>query len=278
MAALPTSTAEVIASVNTRRKILATAVSGIIQESGFLNVEKAALGTLVEMMQSMISQIGRESKGYSELAYRTEPIIADIIMALVDLGITMEGLQAYKMRPNRVVITPPAHQVDLKQHNVLQVGDKKSHPSHIPDHLPPFPDTHTYCFSHTYKQPVTEYEAIREKAATQKRDIERALTKFAAKTRETQSLFFPEDKEFMLVGVDPNPKYYLDALMPRDQVFEEEEDRTWTKKRKTSQDDGESNQEKDRSNESPETELDNPYLRPVKMPRKPKENRAQNLP
>lgn len=45
-----------------------------------------------------------------------------------------------------------------------------------------------------------------------------------------------------VVGVDPNPKCYLDALMPRDQVFEEEEDRTWTKKRKTSQDDGESNQ------------------------------------
>nr|XP_027216056.1 transcription initiation factor TFIID subunit 8-like [Penaeus vannamei] len=267
MAALPTSTAEVIASVNTRRKILATAVSGIIQESGFLNVEKAALGTLVEMMQSLISQIGRESKGYSELAYRTEPIIADIIMALVDLGITMEGLQAYKMRPNRVVITPPAHQVDLKQHNVLQVGDKKSHPSHIPDHLPPFPDTHTYCFSHTYKQPVTEYEAIREKAATQKRDIERALTKFAAKTRETQ----------IFVGVDPNPKCYLgpDATRPS---IRRGGRQNMDKEAKTSQDDGESIRKKDRSNESPETELDNPYLRPVKMPRKPKENRAQNLP
>lgn len=26
----------------------------------------------------------------------------------------------------------------------LQVGEKKSHPSHIPDHLPAFPDSHTY--------------------------------------------------------------------------------------------------------------------------------------
>lgn len=45
----------------------------------------------------------------------------------------------------------------------------------------------------THKQPVTEYEAIREKAATQKRDIERALTRFIAKTGETHSLFLTDD-------------------------------------------------------------------------------------
>lgn len=47
----------------------------------------------------------------------------------------------------------------------------------------------------THKQPVTEYEAIREKAASQKRDIERALTKFLAKTSETHNLFNVEDNQ-----------------------------------------------------------------------------------
>lgn len=47
----------------------------------------------------------------------------------------------------------------------------------------------------THKQPVTEYEAIREKAASQKRDIERALTKFLAKTSETHNLFNTEDNQ-----------------------------------------------------------------------------------
>lgn len=42
---------------------------------------------------------------------------------------------------------------------------------------------------------MTEYEAIREKAATQKRDIERALTKFLAKTSETHNLFNTEDNQ-----------------------------------------------------------------------------------
>ena len=30
------------------------------------------------------------------------------------------------------------------QPRVLQVGDSKDHPSHIPEHLPAFPDPHTY--------------------------------------------------------------------------------------------------------------------------------------
>lgn len=47
----------------------------------------------------------------------------------------------------------------------------------------------------THKQPVTEYEAIREKAASQKRDIEKALTKFLAKTSETHNLFNTDDNQ-----------------------------------------------------------------------------------
>jgi len=41
----------------------------------------------------------------------------------------------------------------------------------------------------TQKPPASEYQLIREKAASQKRDVERALTRFIAKTGETESLF-----------------------------------------------------------------------------------------
>jgi hypothetical protein len=49
------------------------------------------------------------------------------------------------------------------------------------------PDPHAYIRTPTYKQPETEYEAIREKSANQKRDIEKALTKFLAKTAKGMS-------------------------------------------------------------------------------------------
>lgn len=36
---------------------------------------------------------------------------------------------------------------------------------------------------------MSDYQVVREKAASQRRDVERALTRFMAKTGETQSLF-----------------------------------------------------------------------------------------
>lgn len=40
---------------------------------------------------------------------------------------------------------------------------------------------------------MIDYEAIREKAAAQKKDMERALTKFLAKTSQTHNLFDTDD-------------------------------------------------------------------------------------
>lgn len=79
---------------------------------------------------------------------------------------------------------------------ILQAGAKPSNPSHIPSYLPHLPDAHAYIRTATYKQPETEYEAIREKSANQKRDIEKALTRFLAKTApETHNLFDDEESQ-----------------------------------------------------------------------------------
>jgi transcription initiation factor TFIID subunit 8 len=79
---------------------------------------------------------------------------------------------------------------------ILQAGSKPSNPSHIPNYLPSLPDPHAFVRTATYKQPETEYEAIREKSANQKRDIERALTRFLAKTSpDTHNLFGQEENQ-----------------------------------------------------------------------------------
>ena len=68
---------------------------------------------------------------------------------------------------------------------------------------------------------------------------------------------------------------YLDALLFKDQVFEEDEREYLPKKRKASNnhndydDDDEDNDKKaklDESNAEPDS-IDNPFLRPVRMPR-----------
>lgn len=145
----------------------------------------------------VICEIGQSSRNYCELSGRTQPVIGDVIVALINNGLSVQGLQAFAKREGRAVIATPQQISVQKQLSLLQAGTKNAHPSHIPGHLPVLPDPHAYIRTPTHKQPVTEYEAIREKAANQKRDIEKALTRFLAKTSETNSLFDVEDNNQM---------------------------------------------------------------------------------
>ena len=120
---------------------------------------------------------------------------------------------------------------------------------------------------------------VREKAASQKRDVERALTRFIAKTGKIHNLFKTDDNNlFPLIScerdVDSTKTLpYLSAVLFKDQVFEEDErefEKKREKKRKSSEKD--LNEEGDRKPKLDESyqdqdNPDNPFLRPVKMPR-----------
>uniref|UniRef100_A0A1L8DI39 Transcription initiation factor TFIID subunit 8 n=1 Tax=Nyssomyia neivai TaxID=330878 RepID=A0A1L8DI39_9DIPT len=277
---------------NPRRKILQMAISSVLAESGFDSADKDALETLSEMCQSLISELGQSSRNYCELSGRTIPVIGDVVIALINMGISIQGLEAFAKRDGRHTIPTPQQVSTQKQLNLLQAGTKNPHPSHIPGHLPALPDPHAYIRTPTHKQPVTEYEAIREKAATQKKDIEKALTKFLAKTSETQSLFNVEDNVFPLIACKPSHPSYLAALNPTDQVFDFEEleyhyqvaNRTEDVPAPTKEEDddeeenGEGKESKEIKSEDADVEptpnqannpnIDNPYLRAAIVPKR----------
>ncbi|KAF7409833.1 hypothetical protein HZH68_004214 [Vespula germanica] len=266
--------------VNTRRKILNHVICSILVECGYDTCEKQALETLTEMLQSFIVEVGESARNYCELSGRTEPLIADVILGLINMGIKLDNLENYGKRTNRTVLPPLQQQTQSKQLNILQAGVKQSHPSHIPSYLPAFPDPHAYIRTPTHKQPVTEYEAIREKAATQKRDIERALTRFIAKTGETHSLFLTDDNSmFPLIACKPQFPSYLSALLPQDQIFETDQDfqfePTPVKKKKeqkteeTEEGVNVPSEDTEQTNETTAQQdgIDNPYLRPGKIPK-----------
>lgn len=143
----------------------------------------------------VITEIANSSKSYAELSGRTQPFLGDIVVSLVNLGISMNGITSYIKRHKLTKIQAPQPISAQKPLNLLSAGTKQSLPSHIPNHFPPLPDPHAYVRTPTHKQPVTEYEAIREKSASQKRDIEKALTRFLAKTSETDCLFSSEENQ-----------------------------------------------------------------------------------
>ena len=215
---------------NARRKVLTAAVCAIMHEAGFQTAERSALETLVEMLQALLCEMGRAGRAAAELAGRTEVVAPDLVLALVEMGIDVSSIPAYAMaNPNKLTIPAPHQAARQPTPKILPAGEKKSHFSYIPDHMPAFPDPHSYIRTPTYKQPVTEYEAIREKSASQKRDVERALTRFMAKTSEssTSHCLIPDDLPthlFPLIPLRPAASPYLTALLPKDQVFEDDED------------------------------------------------------
>lgn len=89
----------------------------------------------------------------------------------------------------------------------LRVGQRPDMPNYVPTYLPSFPDPHTYMSrqpdppSHGKLFLVNSWKTIfitllsgtyaelREKAASQKRDVERALTTLIAKTGDTDLIF-----------------------------------------------------------------------------------------
>ena len=217
---------------NGRRKVLTAAVSAIVYDAGFALADRVSLETLVEMLQSLLTEMGKSSRSAAELAGRTEVVVPDVVLALVEMGLNVDSIPEYgrsQMRSSKIVIPAPGIAAKQSVPKILQAGEKKSHFSYIPDYLPPFPDAHSYIRTPTHKQPVTEYEAIREKSASQKRDVERALSRFMAKTSESSPShsLFPEDMlshHFPLIPLKISPHPYLIALLPKDQVFEDDDD------------------------------------------------------
>ncbi|XP_022045511.1 transcription initiation factor TFIID subunit 8 [Acanthochromis polyacanthus] len=269
-----------------RRRTLQVVVSALLTESGFESAEKAAVETLTEMMQSYITEIGRCAKAYCEHTARSIPTLPDAVVTLIEMGFNVDTLPVYAKRSQRMVITAPPVTNAPGTAKALSAGQKRTHPPHIPSHFPEFPDPHTYIKTPTFREPVSEYQVVREKAATQRRDVERALTRFMAKTGETQSLFKDDITAFPLIAARPSAIPYLSALLPSElelQTLEEtdsseQDDQTDSENTVGNIIADDPGADKENSMLPPsgvvpsakaneDNVIDNPYLRPVKKPK-----------
>ncbi|XP_005097018.1 transcription initiation factor TFIID subunit 8 [Aplysia californica] len=203
-------------SSNPWRRTLRTAVAALLVECGYQSADNMALETLLEIVQAYIWEAGRSSGAYAELAGRTRVMPSDVVMSLVEMGVDFTKLPGHAKRENKSLILPPLQAPNPPQAKILQVGDKRKHPGHIPDHLPSFPDPHTYIKTPCVRQPANEYQLVREKAASQKRDVEVGLTRFIAKTGATHSLFKDDKSSFPLIACKPSALPYMSALLPMD--------------------------------------------------------------
>ncbi|XP_051832162.1 transcription initiation factor TFIID subunit 8-like [Antechinus flavipes] len=270
-----------------RRRTLQIVVSSLLIEAGFESAEKACVEILTEMLQSYLSEIGKSAKSYCEHTARTKPTLSDIVVTLAEMGFNVETLPAYAKRSQRMVITAPPVTNQPVTPKALTAGQHKSHPPHIPRHFPEFPDPHTYIKTPTYREFVSDYQVLREKAASQKRDMEQTLTHFIAKTGETQSLFKDDVNTFPLIAAQPLAIPYLTALLPSELEMQQMEETDSSEQDEQTDPENlplhistdESGAEKENasaqqqntslsgSRAREENLIDNPYLRPVKKPK-----------
>lgn len=283
--ATPSEASIVTLAESPYRRALKVAVCALVHEAGFASADDTSLETLTEMLQSLITELARSAKAFAELGGRTQPLVADIVVALVEMGLNVDSIPAYGRRISKTYIVPPQKSSLSTDPRRLQVGTKRPHPSHIPDHMPAFPDPHTYIRSVTYRPPVSEYKVVREKASAEHRDIERALTRFIAKTGDTENLFPDDPYAFPLIANKLKPLPYLEALLQKDEDAESEEldgdEKRLKQQQQTDSQKSDVMQMGIGSIQQPkpadvsasydtfdsDSLIDNPYLRPIVMPK-----------
>ncbi|XP_063956713.1 transcription initiation factor TFIID subunit 8-like [Lytechinus pictus] len=268
------------------RRALFVSVAATCSEAGFSTGDKDCLETLTEIIQSFITELGQSSRAYCELACRSLPMVTDIAMAMSQMGVDGSDLKQFARRKHKIVIPKQDRLRPTTDPSGLQVGQRNKHPSYIYDHLPAFPDAHTYIQTPTFKPQDNDYKTVREKAASQRRDVERALTRFIAKTGDNQTLFPGDSNLFPLIACTPSPVPYLDALIPQEHdILQESDDE------QTQEGDIKSADESEEKRDSQDTEgkvkgaedegaqstpakrrhdpeiIDNPFLRQPKRPR-----------
>lgn len=216
-----------------RRKVLSLAVCACCHEAGFTSAEESTIELLTVMLQSLITEMGRTSQMMAEHNGRCEVTPNDLIITLIDMGLNVESILEFANKKDLISRIPtPGREQPQKQPTILHIGQTRPKHSYIPDYFPDFPDAHSYIRTPTQRQPISEYEAIRDKAASQKRDLERALTRFMAKTCESNpehSLFANNaslNKFFPLISIRPSALPFLDALLPKDQIFDDDDEQS----------------------------------------------------
>lgn len=127
---------------NERRKLLQASVCAMLLEQGVQCVPNSVVETLVEMVQSLIVELSRSAQSYSELCGRSNPLFVDVFIAMIEMGLKTQELVNFGRRKTKYHIASPQIQPKQSVSKILQVGDKRSLFSYIPDYFPSFPGMH----------------------------------------------------------------------------------------------------------------------------------------
>jgi len=251
----------------TYRRLLKMVVAALCKQAGFDHVDQLVLESLTEMLTSYLIECGRSSRLMAELCGRTQILPIDVTLALLEMGFSLQNFTPAILRDfggARIIVPGPRPTPAPTENRVIRVGKIRSHPSHIPDHMPPFPDPHTYVRTQPQIEYQGDYECAREAAATQQRNLEMSLIKFMLKI-EPNICLHVNDTQLAVLKPRNELKPYLSALLPSEEELKNLLASTTTTTTATNINESTGGNDSATTNET--NTIDNPYLRPIKMPR-----------
>lgn len=142
------------------RAIARVAVAQIADTGGFDSMQESSVEVLSELLLRYISEVCTSSHAYAELGGRSEPNVCDTILALEDLGTTVDELHQYaRLKEHEVpfwhtIAEFPVKKLPPLPPSFLEKGEEA--PKEVPAFLPAFPDPHTYQQTESLQAPREE--------------------------------------------------------------------------------------------------------------------------
>ena len=254
---------------NTHRKLLNLSVVSICKDAGFEKATNGSLETLTELLQAHLAELTHSCRKFCEHSHRTTPDLTDCNMALAEVGSSAHALNIYCKRTS----SKPPKQLNVakppSEHKCLKSGlPKVNQPTYIPTHFIEYPEVHSFVRTPSLREPINQYEMIRERVAKQNILTEESLVKFLSHTRPSEDVLFENvDRNlYPTIRLDQDPYPYLQGLLP-------------SQKEHQSSDGNQSDDKLDTSNEeinsqnslgSSGSSIDNAYLREPKRVRSKK--------
>lgn len=268
-------------SVN--RRLMYVSVGNICRDVGFQGASKVCLETLTELLQAYITELTRSCRKFCEHGHRTTPDLTDVKMALAEVGLSAHGLNLYSQRVKSQPVKKLNPSKVLAEHKTLKSGlPNVNQPSYIPNYMPGYPDIQAFIRTPTLREPVHQYDIVRERIATQRKATENSLVKFVANTNPADVLIFDEidTSKFPCTNTEIERCSYLKALLykverGRDTTEDEQADKS-DEETTESEELGMSPIKKEvvegsDNSQTPSTDLppvtENPYCKPAKRVR-----------
>ncbi|KAH9318067.1 hypothetical protein KI387_019836, partial [Taxus chinensis] len=180
------------------RAVARIAVAQICESLGFQSCQQSALDALADIAVRYLSDLGKSSHYYANLAGRTECNALDVIQSMEDMNqpqgfsgasdilyrrlsasATVKDIIYYINRSEEIPFARPVPRFPVVKKRELmpsfaQMGETPAS-SHIPPWLPAFPDPHTYVHTPVWNERKMDPRMDKIEQARQRRKAERSL-------------------------------------------------------------------------------------------------------